>query len=758
MIRSDGAARDIRNAAAPRRRRGGHRRGCTAAMTAALALTLMSARAAVPAGTEAWTVFETSFETGKRYDNPFTDVEVDVVFTSGGNRWTIPAFWAGGNVWKVRFAPPAAGEYRFRPRSNDAGNDDFGGAERTLVVAPYSGDNPLLRHGFLRIAADRRHFEHADGTPFLWLGDTWWKCLCKRMPFDDFRELTADRRNKGFNVVQIVCGPYPDEGPWEDRWENEGGKPYETRDFSVVNQRYFEFADRRIRHLVDAGMVPAIVGGWGRGDCNGMALAGLAGIKRHWRNLVARYGCFPTVWIVGGESDGPQWTEVARLVKALDAYDRPRTMHPHQSGRLSVTDESTINFDMLQTGHGDMQAARGAIPKLGAALGRTPPMPVMIGEFCYEGHMQQAYDDAQRYVFWGSMLGGAAGLTYGAAGIWHASVEGDPGLNRVYDLTTWREGRDLPGSGQIGAGKRLLERYAWAALEPHPEWADPGCFAAGIPGELRIIYQPRRGVYDWQGVVVRGLEPGVPYKASYFDPIRGRRHDAGAFAGAAPPPSPFAGHRGNVIAADAFADRGAVWRDHGTPTRRGDGRLSGGKGLVTTIDGVDEADAMVSVDANADAEAGVMLRYHDADNYLVALYSPSLKSIFLHDRRDGHYGEPLGAVAVPEIGPRFTLTAAATGDRAALTITDGTRAYWTPVVTVRNHDRGRVGLWFFQIGNRQEFGDFRVSRTAIEPPAAGPGEAGTLPPGVASVPAAAHRAAPLPCPQDWVLVLERVKP
>ncbi len=50
----------------------------------------------------------------------------------------------------------------------------------------------------------------------------------------------------------------------------------------------------------------------------------------------------------------------------------------------------------------------------------------MIGEYCYEGHMQTAFQDVQRYVFWASMLSGSGGLTYGAAGVWHASVEGDP--------------------------------------------------------------------------------------------------------------------------------------------------------------------------------------------------------------------------------------------------------------------------------------------------------------------------------------------
>ena len=59
----------------------------------------------------------------------------------------------------------------------------------------------------------------------------------------------------------------------------------------------------------------------------------------------------------------------------------------------------------------------------------------------------------QRYLFWSFMLSGAAGHTYGAAGIWHASVEGDPGIDPVYDWTTWKEGMNYPGSTQLRLGK-----------------------------------------------------------------------------------------------------------------------------------------------------------------------------------------------------------------------------------------------------------------------------------------------------------------
>ena len=493
-------------------------------------LTLAGLIATSAMGAEQWVVFETSFTSARKYDNPFLDVQVDVVFRSGDQQWLVPAFWSGGDTWTVRFAPPVQGDYTFQAKCSDPANQAMNGAAQPLRVTAYTGDNPLLKHGFLRVSANQRHFEHADGTPFFWLGDTWWKCLCKRMTWEGFQELTADRKAKGFNVVQIVCGPYPDEGFFNPSWENEGGKPYETKDFSVVNPKYFEYSDRRIKHLADAGIVPAIVGGWGRGDCDAMRV-GINGLKRHWRNIVARYGAYPTVWIIGGEAGGPQWTEVARYVQQTDPYHHPATMHPGESGRKSVTDETVIDFDMLQTGHGEWNSAFGAIPKVKAAYARMPAMPVLIGEYSYEGHMQTAFQDQQRYVFWASMLSGSAGLTYGAAGIWHAGVEGDHGNwgawgGQPYDWTTWKEGMNYMGSTQLGLGKKLLEQHPWARFEPHPEWA-PGCFAAGIPNGMRIIYRPKKGIYDWSGFTVNNLVPGAPYATFFFDPATGRRFDKG---------------------------------------------------------------------------------------------------------------------------------------------------------------------------------------------------------------------------------------
>jgi hypothetical protein len=499
------------------------------------ALNLMAAEPETQAGQ--WEVFETSFVSAKRYANPFIDVEVNVVFKQGAQQWNVPAFWAGGGKWTVRFAPPAQGEYQYQVECTDKTNDSLNGNERTLRVHAYRGSNPLYRHGPIQVAPDNRHFAHADGTPFFWLGDTWWKCLCKRMSWEGFQELTADRKAKGFTVVQIVCGPYPDEDAFADMWENEGGKPYLDKKFTQTNPAYFDYADRRLKFLIDEGIVPAIVGAWARPDCDSMQFAGVDGLKRHWRQLVARYGAYPVAWIVAGEVSEElrygkgSWGEVAKYLRSLDPFHRLTTSHAGGGHALPLV----VDFDMIGGTHDASQAVRPALlDAFNAAYAGRPPAPVLCGETCYEGHMQQGWQDVQRQMFWMFMLSGAAGHTYGAAGVWHAGVEGDPGQasgafggRKVYDWTTWREGMNYPGSTQLGLCKKLLEEYPWWRFEPHAEWAEDGSYAAGIPGEVRFIYQPKRGVYDWKGPVVKNLEPDVDWHLFYFDPATGRRFDQG---------------------------------------------------------------------------------------------------------------------------------------------------------------------------------------------------------------------------------------
>jgi hypothetical protein len=104
----------------------------------------------------------------------FTGVTGD----AAGRELTVAGFWDGGTTWKARFAPPASGGWVFESHSEDPGFNHISG--KLTCTAWTEGEkkpNPT-RCGFVRVHTDGpragRYFEYADGTPFLWIGDTWW--------------------------------------------------------------------------------------------------------------------------------------------------------------------------------------------------------------------------------------------------------------------------------------------------------------------------------------------------------------------------------------------------------------------------------------------------------------------------------------------------------------------------------------------------------------------------------------------------------
>ena len=494
-------------------------------------------------------VTEWSFVSKRSYCDPFNDVQLDVLFTGpDGAEQLVPAFWAGGNIWRVRFSPSNVGGYRYRTICSDPADSGLHGQEESFEVLPYTGRNPLYKHGRLRVAADKRHFEHADGKPFFWLGDTWWMGFCKRLDWPaGFQTLAIDRVKKGFNVIQIIAGPYPDMTAFDERAKSEAGFPWEEN-FASVNPAYYNEADTRIAYLVEMGLMPCIVGMWGYY----MPQMGVDKVKAHWRNLVARYGAYPVTWCVAGEGLMPfylsedsendvriqkdGWTEVARYIRSIDTHRNIITIHPGGQGRDQVHDPSLLDFDMLQTGHGDRQSMPLTTDTIVEAYDREPRMPFINSEVCYEGIGEGCRQEVQRLMFWTCMLGGAAGHTYGANGVWQFNTAEAPYGPSPHGMswgdTTWEDAYKLPGSANLGLGKRFFEEHEWWRFEPHPEWIERrwtkenyfGAYAGGIPGEIRVIFFP----LSWWGTgTVKGIEKDARYTAYLFNPVTGKKTDLG---------------------------------------------------------------------------------------------------------------------------------------------------------------------------------------------------------------------------------------
>ena len=69
---------------------------------------------------------EWSYTSGKQYSDPFNQVELDFLITPpSGQQERVPAFWAGGSTWRVRYAAPSPGLYRIRSVCSDTTNSDL---------------------------------------------------------------------------------------------------------------------------------------------------------------------------------------------------------------------------------------------------------------------------------------------------------------------------------------------------------------------------------------------------------------------------------------------------------------------------------------------------------------------------------------------------------------------------------------------------------------------------------------------------------
>ena len=87
-----------------------------------------------------------------------------------------------------------------------------------------------------------------------------------------------------------------------------------------------------------------------------------------------------------------------------------------------------------------------------------------------------------------------------------------------------------------------------------------------------------------------------------------------------------------------------------------------------------------------------------------------------------------------------------------LRLSNGKEEYQTPAVPIKNTRSGQVGVRLQEIGNRQQFDNFAVSRSLFENPRPALKDGG----GFIRRGGGDYIAPQVPTPQDWILVLERV--
>lgn len=201
-------------------------------------------------------------------------------------------------------------------------------------------------------------------------------------------------------------------------------------------------------------------------------------------------------------------------------------------------------------------------------------------------------------------------------------------------------------------------------------------------------------------LTVLGLEPGVTYRSYFWDPSTGAKVDLGDIRRADP---------GDIIYTDTFTDgRHASWLGLKSGSARRAGQLSCKEQTLMTVKDVSAADLRAAIDMRSDADAALVLRYKDADNYVAAVYSSTEKVISIRERKQGVQSAPKGQTSAAELGAEARLLAEINDGVAVVSIADERRTYTSPIVPVEQKESGSVGLSCAADGTAQLFENFEV--------------------------------------------------
>ncbi len=519
--------------------------------------------------TQTWVSTEITFQSLKEYsDSKQFETVLDVAFTNRttGTSLTVPAFWDGGNIFKVRFAPTENGIWDFKTvcGSDESLNDLTG----TVGANPYSGDLDIYKHGFVTVDPEKKYFVYADGTPFFYLGDTHWNMFGEEFdeagPYADdlqtnshFKYIVDKRVEQGFTVYQ----------------SQPGDTPYSIEsNFNEKDVEGFKVADKYFQYIAEKGLVHANSQFFFTSTMTrvlGRKTEYIENLSRYW---VARFGAYPVMWTLAQEMDNDflaennnnndwdytnnPWVQVAEYINEYDTYDHPLTGHQES------TDRTTING--LAAGHNPGVASDNngvslfATEEISAKTGHNwwgaQWQPSLNGKsqlvdfgvakeywiskkpaVMYESRYDRLWtmEFGARAQGWIAYLNGMYGYGYGAQDIWaydNDYMKNSPWNDGVDEITVddhkmrWTESVELPSGYQAGYMRQFFEKLDWYKLVPifnnntyfKPNELETNLYACATDeNNVYVVYfysnHKRTGT-------VQKLDADATYTATWYDP------------------------------------------------------------------------------------------------------------------------------------------------------------------------------------------------------------------------------------------------
>lgn len=445
-----------------------------------------------------WTRWEQAFASSKEYANRFADVTVSVEYQGpDGASLSAMGFWDGEAVFKVRAMFPMPGRWTWRTTCSDPSNTGLHNQAGVVQVTPYQGDNPLSRRGYLWVKPGQRYLSHMDGTPFLWIGDTAWAAPMNAT-FEQWQAYVQDRKDKRFTVLQVFCA-----SDWAGTKDALGNPPFLGEGLSKWNPAYWRECEKKVQYANGQGFVVMIMGLMEPVK----RYPDAASAQRFARNLAARLmGNF----VIFSPSFDSKYMDLADSVAAAVRQGAPHhliTQHPGTDLEAAKIyhDRTMLNFSGLQSGAGwgsdplsPATASRNAIEWTALLYRMEPAKPIINLEARYDSEFnQKQLPRMPRSCGYLTVLSGAAGYTYGCAGIWNW---GQSFVGKDPQASPWDWQTGLRQSSSIDM-KHMAEFFSgieWWRLEPchelilnQPEdWTRHMVMAKAAKGDLAVAYLP----------------------------------------------------------------------------------------------------------------------------------------------------------------------------------------------------------------------------------------------------------------------------
>lgn len=314
----------------------------------------------------------------------------------------------------------------------------------------------------LKLDSSQRFLVRADGSPFVWIGDTFW--LFSKLTRQQRIKLLDDRQSKGFNVVMIRVGMGNEEVN-EPSGFNENLEPIES---------HFQEIDHLIAEANQRGMYVAIATGWWQIVQDYDA----ATLYKFGRFIGDRYKDNDNViWLSAGESGGHRrkteldLDRVKSLVQGIrdgDTGNKLLTIHADFQRGTSFSKMNTlVDFNNWQTSQwccpNDLPRKDERNWTVWEAIAydyeQSPTKPTLDSEAWYEntnlggGTPATPYNVRRRAYF--SIFAGGFGHSYGGSGVWDA-------------MSNFDEALQLEGSTQIGYLSQFLHALGKDFLKLRP--------------------------------------------------------------------------------------------------------------------------------------------------------------------------------------------------------------------------------------------------------------------------------------------------